>query len=155
MHPGTISDRQNEPNRQFQNLDFSDFEWLSGQNGTWLDHFPGRYIHKIFFLGSLKHVHFPRIFFRGRFRWRAAHPDLQTAKQTLYIYLYVLLVKHMLFLRSRMSFFRGCVLFPYRLSDLLSNEKRLRRDDFMKLLCSSFSGVDHMPFFLNERIIDT
>ena len=87
MHPGTISDRQNEPNRQFQNLDFSDFEWLSGQNGTWLDHFPGEHLHKIFFLGSLKHGHSPKKILGID---SAGPRPIQTFKQPSkrYIYLY-------------------------------------------------------------------
>ena len=52
--------------RSFSESRFSDFFASSQRKRWWLDHFPCCDTHKKWNLGSSKHGHLPRIFFRGR-----------------------------------------------------------------------------------------
>ena len=100
--------------RSFSESRFFDFFAYSAQNSSWLDHFPCEHTHKKWNLGSSKHGHLPRIFFRSRklLSQTSSRPSNSLASVIIYIYLYI-----------------QCNLFFWgRLCDLAPIEKRLRRD---------------------------
>lgn len=77
--------------RSLSESQFLDFFASWDRKRTWLDQFPCEHTHKKWNLGSSKHGHLPRFFFRGRklLRRTSSRPSNSLASVIIYIIIYI------------------------------------------------------------------